>query len=393
MLKSTKWYVVAFLSSFGSLGFHGYLAVQHFLLKYGLAHEKSVCTLNATFNCDVVAMSPYSVLLGYPLALWGFATHLVLCTLILGAMLGLSANSGRVLRFAQILGALTFAATIVMATISLTLMKAYCLFCIGAYALSILIVIALFAVERPRGAELGEDFASLATSDRWIAVLFLCIPGLTVFGQAVLKNRFGGDRFQYMVKESITNWKAAPVVPFDLSKGLRFSGGAEPRFTIVEFADFKCPHCKVAAPTLHGFVASRPDAELVFKAFPLDGGCNPEIQQAGDGLRCKLASLVFCADKLGGKGWPANEWAFENQERTTLESFPSDVSELAKANGLGETELKACIEAPETGALLKDMAAEGGKGKIRGTPAIFVNGRSLEAGQVLEVLTQAYENR
>lgn len=394
MLKSTKWYVVALLSSLASLGFHGYLAVQHFMLKYGLAQEKSICTLNATFNCDVVAMSPYSVLFGYPLALWGFATHLALSILILGAMLGLSSNSGRLLRFAQILGGITFAATLVMGTISLTAMKAYCLFCIATYVLSVFIVVALFLIEKPQADDVREDFASLATSHRWIAVLFLCIPALTAFGQAVLKNRFGGDRFQYMVKESIASWKAGAVIPFDLSKGLKYSVGTkEPRFTIVEFADFLCPHCKVAGPTLHGFVASRPDAELIFKAFPLDGGCNPEIKQAGDGLRCKLASFVFCAEKLGNKGWPANEWAFENQERHTLERFTDDVTEFANSQGLGEAELKACIDSPETATLLKDMATEGGKAKIRGTPAVFVNGRVLEAGQVLEVLTQAYENR
>lgn len=394
MLKTTHWYFVALFSSALSLYFHGYLAVQHYLLKYGLAQEKSVCTISATFNCDVVAMSPYSVFLGYPLALWGFATHLALIVLIAGALMGLSSNSGRLLRFAQLLSAFTLVMTLIMGTISLTAMKTYCLFCIATYALSFILVVALFLIERPQTAELKEDVGSLATSHRWIFVLLLCIPGLTAFGQAVLKNRFGGDRFQYMVKESLAAWQGAAVVPFDLSKGLKYSiGTKEPRFTIVEFADFLCPHCKIAGPTLHGFVASRPDAELIFKAFPLDGGCNPEIKQAGDGLRCKLASLVFCAEKLGGKGWPANEWAFENQESHTLERFPNDVTTFAAANGLVEADLKACIDSPEASTLLKDMATEAGKAKIRGTPAVFVNGRLLEAGQVLEVLTQAYENR
>ncbi len=376
-----------------SFGLHSYLVLQHFTLKYGLSHEKSICNVSATFNCDAVAMSPYSSIFGMPLALWGSSTHLIMLALIIGAGLGLSQPEGRLLRFSQALSGFILLMTVVMAGISMAFMKVFCLFCIGTYVASILLFLALILIQKFSFSEFTKDISSLGSSHRWVFGLFCAIPAFSVFGHAVLKNHFGGDRFKYMVAESIQNWESASAVAFDLNKGLSYSIGKEDApIVIVEFADFLCPHCKVAAPTLHGFVSSRPDTRLIYKPFPLDGSCNTGIPHAGDGLRCQLAYFVMCAEKVGKKGWEAHEWAFEHQDSHSLEGWKSGFSELVKKLGLSDTEMDACLKSPETQSLVSDMVKEGIAGKIRGTPAVFVNGKLLEAGQIFEVLSSTYEH-
>lgn len=39
--------------------------------------------------------------------------------------------------------------------------------------------------------------------------------------------------------------------------------------TMVEFFDYRCPYCKVAAPELPAFLAKHPDVRLVYKEFPI----------------------------------------------------------------------------------------------------------------------------
>ncbi|MFX8778144.1 DsbA family protein, partial [Acinetobacter baumannii] len=88
-------------------------------------------------------------------------------------------------------------------------------------------------------------------------------------------------------------------------KGLIKSSGdiSKATVTIVEFADFLCPHCKSAATSLDAFINNNPNAKLVFKTFPLDGKCNKGMQHQGDGVRCQLAAAPVCADQMNQSGW------------------------------------------------------------------------------------------
>lgn len=78
--------------------------------------------------------------------------------------------------------------------------------------------------------------------------------------------------------------------------------------TIVEFADYLCPHCKVAATSLHNFIKQHPDVLLIFKPFPLDGKSNAALaEHKGNGIRCLLPKITFCMEQLEQKGWQAHE--------------------------------------------------------------------------------------
>jgi protein-disulfide isomerase len=187
----------------------------------------------------------------------------------------------------------------------------------------------------------------------------------------------------------------APKQDFDLSLGLSAPEqvNSNVKMTIVEFADFRCPHCKHAAPTLHAFLKSNSDVRLIFKPFPLDGTCNEAIKSGGDGVSCGLAAAVLCAEKIAKKGWSAHDYIFENQsEISQARSLEKNIDGLAQHLDLNKNEINNCIKDSATMDLIRKMAKEGEIAQIQGTPAVFVNGKLLGAGHLLPVLKAAHQS-
>jgi protein-disulfide isomerase len=52
-------------------------------------------------------------------------------------------------------------------------------------------------------------------------------------------------------------------------------------------------------------------------------------------------------------------------------------------------ELKACADSSETYDILKKSSAEGNAAKVEGTPTIYLNGKKLNYGNFLPVLSGA----
>lgn len=385
--------IAALISSLISVGLHLYLTLQHFQLKLGLTSGQSFCNINQTFNCDTVSVSPYSVLLGVPIATWGAVTNLALGLFLLIAMTGLSQNPKRVLRVSFWLSAFIAFTSIVMGSISSLLLKTYCLNCMGAYVLSFATFFLIWkSLETKPTQNLVQDIKSLVTDHRWASFVLAAIPALSFLTNAIVADSYGMPKVKIVLQESHANWKIATPNEFNLNTGLSFQRGSEaPVMTIVEFADFKCPHCKMAYPTLHTFAESRQDVRLIYKSFPLDGVCNSDINRKGDGSTCQLAFSVFCSEKIAQKGWDAHHWVFDHQESFLSASSPHElISQMAKELSISNEELKKCMDSSETFDLVSQQAKEGASAKIGGTPTVFVNGKLLERGQFMPVLEAVY---
>jgi uncharacterized membrane protein len=88
----------------------------------------SYCSLDATFNCDIVNRSVYSTLWGVPVALIGLAGYIVLLLL---TIVRLNITSRR-LRFLFALGGLGFA--LYLTYIEDQVLHTWCLLCLGSLA-------------------------------------------------------------------------------------------------------------------------------------------------------------------------------------------------------------------------------------------------------------------
>jgi uncharacterized membrane protein/predicted DsbA family dithiol-disulfide isomerase len=378
----------AFTSALISVGIHSYLTIQHFQLKLGMSAEPSFCHVNATFNCDAVAVSSPSVLFGMPLALWGAWTNLILAILLFISALNLAQDRQRVLRYATWLALFIASTSIVMGLISSMVLKTYCLYCIVAYVFSFATLVATRMSNQENLFKFFSiDIKESLTSHRWVLICLALIPLGAWISQGMIFQNYGLDKLNIYVEESIANWHSAPVNNFQNETGLILNrGGKEPVMTIVEFADFLCPHCKMAYPSVDAFASTREGVRLIFKPFPLDGVCNKDIEHKGDGVRCLLAEAVLCADKEFKRGWDMHHLIFDNQESFASGNAEATLKTLSIKIGLDFDAILKCTQSDETKDLLEKMAHEGAIAKIQGTPAIFVNGKLLERGQLVPVL-------
>ena len=143
--------------------------------------------------------------------------------------------------------------------------------------------------------------------------------------------------------------------------GYAYKGSKKPRYTIVEFADFECFHCKDAAAALDTWLKNHSkDVKVVFKHFPL-----PSHTMA------KQAAIAAEAAAEQGKFWPMHDALFANQQKLTDTLF----LELAKKIGLNLSRFKKDLSNPRVLTRVENSIKEGTLLGIEGTPALFFNGR------------------
>ena len=392
--KNKKWLLLTLTSALAAVGVHAYLALKYFQLKFGMAPGLSACNINATFNCDATTASSFSSLFGVPVALFGVSSHLILALMVLVAFFEFADRPEKYHRSSFLLSILNFLACLGMAGVSSFILHTYCLFCMATYLLSFLCLLGLyFSMETQ--PTWGSEIASYFTTDKTILGWLLAVPITGFIFNSMLSSQFGGENMNRIITEKVYQWASSPPQTFKLDQGLIMKTSENPKVTIVEFADYLCPHCKHAYPSLHSFVQSHSDTQLIFKSFPLDGICNPDPKMKdskGDGVRCRLALSTICTEKLTQKGWDMHHQIYDHQEEfytiTSIKAADEKICQFSSANC---TELVSCMDSPESLSLLQSQAQEGVNANISGTPSIFVNGKSLSGCQILSILEKAYE--
>jgi protein-disulfide isomerase len=163
---------------------------------------------------------------------------------------------------------------------------------------------------------------------------------------------------------------SAKTIPVD---GSPTRGPDDAPVTIVEFADFECPHCRDAVPVVDAVVEGHPGkVRLVYKTYTLPFHTRGE----------PAARAAFAAEKQG-KFWEMEHLLFERQ----LHLEDADLERYAKQLRLDIPKWKADMDAPDVTARVARDRKLGEELKLRGTPTIFVNGRELdtEAEEPLEM--------
>ncbi len=157
----------------------------------------------------------------------------------------------------------------------------------------------------------------------------------------------------------------APVSPkMDIvTEGYPYKGNANASVTIVEFADYQCPHCRKVSFELKKLMqkyASK--VKLVFRDFP--------INQSG--ISKRVAEGAVCADQQG-VFWDYHDMAFE------LQSGLNDNSpiEFADILGIDKMAFANCLDAPATKDKVAQSTAEGKDLQINATPTLYINGHFL----------------
>jgi protein-disulfide isomerase len=169
-------------------------------------------------------------------------------------------------------------------------------------------------------------------------------------------------------------------VPIDASDPIK--GPASAKVTIVEAAEFACPFCRLAEPTMDQ-IAKEYGAEVrfVFKHYVV----HPDT--------ATTPALATCAAQRQGKFWEMKAAIWESawdmssgrprmKDRTLLGE--ENMVKLADTIGLDVGKFKADLAGAECKSLLnkqqQTMAAVG----VDGTPAFYVNGRPISGALPFE---------
>ena len=364
-----------------------YLAYTHYSLKFG-SMSKSVCNINDFLNCDIVNTSSYSLFLNVPVGLWGlFLNGTLLFFGFKGLWRGADPNSkDRNLSIAILIALISLLASIIMAWISFVVIGAMCLFCTLAYILS-LVAFILLILNKP--FKFNRIFNNLKADNKVIgvyAIIFFAILISVFLTNDVVKKSMLGQQIRF-AKFAISSWESANVYNFNTDQALKLVSTDNPKMTVLEFADFRCIHCKNASGPLKNFVKSKRDVNFVFMPYPLDGVCNESIPSSGDGSSCEFAYATYCAERQA-YGWKMHDYLFDNFGKVAA----SDLETIASDFGLDVVAFSDCMGSNLTHNTIMAFAKEGDKARIKGTPSVFVNGKKLENGHSWYLLDQVYNS-
>jgi protein-disulfide isomerase len=151
-------------------------------------------------------------------------------------------------------------------------------------------------------------------------------------------------------------------------------GPASKSLLLVEFADFQCPHCKDAQPTIERMVQDFPNARFVFESFPL-----PQHSEAP-----KAAAYGVCVQKAGGDEafFKYADAVFTNQAGLTPEQSDQTLKDVVTKLGLDPAKIAACSTSPVGVDGVKMSLDLAHKLEVRETPTLYINGRAIPIGGI-----------
>jgi len=133
--------------------------------------------------------------------------------------------------------------------------------------------------------------------------------------------------------------------------------------TIVEFSEFQCSYCARASSTLKQLQVQYGDKlRIVFRHFPL-----PSHKEAA-----KASEAALCASEQQ-KFWEMHDGLFANQSRLQL----SDLRQRAADLALDLERFNDCLDSGRHAQNVQADVVAGSRYGVSGTPAFFINGRSL----------------
>lgn len=376
-----------------------YLFVHHTRLESGIQDSASFCSFGKFVDCDSVNVSRYAEIFGIPIAALGAFYFFILlaCSILVGPKDKSFSSIQRIL--AWLTGIATLYNLVLFFGVQLLILKTVCLMCFVTYictAAHLFLNIQLAgseqkyfkdkitkAFEKPNLAILKS-----IPKIRWISsgislVAFAII--LVLLPYFIRSNSSANSFVQGSIQQFYAQWKDLPQkrLPVDASDGTW--GNPNSAVQIVEFSDFECPFCRKAAFTLHTtlkFFEKR--IQFVFKNFPLDSSCNPNLPYQLHAHACKLARLAACAQKKN-KFWEYHDQAFLKLTDDDIKEGFDHITEILQPV-FSKDDIAGCLKDPATAKKVSEDIELGTKLKIKATPSIFINGKLITIPVTVETL-------
>jgi protein-disulfide isomerase len=196
------------------------------------------------------------------------------------------------------------------------------------------------------------------------AVLTICAVVVTGL---LVRREFAGpaETGPPAIRETVRDWQA-------YDDGRHRVGPEEAVVTIVEFSDFQCPFCRVAAGKLDSLRDEYPrDVAVVYRHFPM-----PQHRHA-----VAAAQASECAGAQG-RFWQMHDALYTKQDSIGVVGW----TRFASDAGVGDlAAFETCLRDDAPGAIRSDTRAAR-RLKVNGTPTLLINEHRVVGVQPLDTL-------
>jgi uncharacterized membrane protein/protein-disulfide isomerase len=363
------WWTVLMLTGAG-LADAIYLAVSHYRVYTDVGYQ-SFCAISRAINCDTVSQSPFSILLGLPVPIWGVVGYSFLL-LFLPLAAGKAAESKRIWALIFWISLVFSAYSIVLAFISSYYIGSYCIMCMVSYGVNLSILFYSWLIRRRFSnsgliADTREDLLFLLTKRVTTRLLF---PGC-----------FAVVLLIWIFFPSYWHFQPPPLaehVPTGITaEGHPWIGAQQPVLVINEFTDYQCFQCKKMHYLLRQIISENANRiRMVHRNYPMDNKFNPIVKQPfhiGSGEMALLALFAESKDKF----WEMNDYLYS----IAGQHDRIDIKELAQKLDLNTNELTRSLSDPGYRYKLQGDIQAGIKLGITGTPAFVIDGQ-VYLGQI-----------
>lgn len=355
---------IVVLLTVGGLADSVYLALSHYRVYTDIGYV-SFCAISRAINCDTVSQSPFSILLGVPVPVWGVLGYSFFLILLPFAS-AKDAGQQRLWPLLFLFSAGFSLYSIVLALISTYWIHSYCVMCIVSYAVNFSLLYFTWLIMRRFAADgwwkgMRKDFHFLWCRRKRFGPIFL----LFIIGYVLLAVFL--PPYWVFSAPSISENQPRGIT----EEGHPWIGARNPELTIEEFTDYQCFQCKKMHFFLRRMVAEHPEKiRLVHRNYPLDHAVNPVVVPEPFHEGSWKMALIANAAALEGKFWEMNDLLFRQVGHTDT----IKLRELAEQTGIEAQALAKNLTDPKARYLLKLDIWEGMQASLTGTPGYRING-------------------
>jgi len=179
------------------------------------------------------------------------------------------------------------------------------------------------------------------------------------------------------LNQAPSDQKISEIPPLIIGENNYWLGAANPKVTIVEFADFACPFCKTSFPSIRELgLKYRDDVKIIFRDFPVIAEHSKNLALAA---RCAGEQGLF---------WIMHDKLYLNQNIST----DQQIKQLTKEIGANEEKFNICYDKKKYLTQIEKDYLDGQALGITGTPTWFINGQKISGDIPFEKFDELINN-
>ncbi len=379
--------VLALIVALGGAAIAIFLLREYITVTEGGLAEGLLCSGGAAFDCNAVAASEHSTMLGYPVALWGLVFYIVMSGLALATLWFRPAERAAAASLGMLVACVALVFDAYLAWVMVARIGTVCLGCAASYGINLLLA-GLFWWIDGRTKTPGDRRSLFLSPGPLVPKLLTAFLVLAGIGTAVFMTYRSLEDVKILAQEETDEFLAQleqpPLIDMARFEGQPSRGPATAPVTIVVASDFQCHYCRALSGHIEKLRRQLPDqVRVVFLNAPVSSQCNPKMEHDQHVDACWLAEVGECAAEQG-KFWEYHDYLFH-----TL-SHP-DVTKANVTRHLGELHLdvprfQACVERGAGRAELDKDVALATDMRLLGVPSIVINGHARRGGVYPQML-------